>query len=389
MENNPYPNVAAVVAALPKVTYYLEEEFMVEWAMYPAFDFYLLAREGILQKAVDELLHGINDNSEEAQPAKFDFCETVTNYLEAYVDRKQGIDRFDFNVFGKKEGRHIRQALNRELLLLRRSENQAEAHRRITDLENKKENVFLFGVNLLEAIYIELECVAIKGLEAKLPSIAYWRPEPDVPDFFLAFSTKEDYVITEGDYAFARRQVEEATLKDSDLPLDCVQEKGGPKCKVYEPFSILLNASILPYKNKVWHEPLKHPDFLKVGGFICGKGYRRTYVAAYQKGVDYFRDNYVGEPSTLYGANGKAFATTIEKLYYETGKDGEQGWNYVKRIGENNDWMNRPLGNAFVEEVGYYTGVATECESFIREHSSLFTQQRSTENSTTNLLWKK
>ena len=354
---------------------------MTEWAMHPALDFYLLIRSGTLREAVGEIISSIDDESKEAKRVRYDLYDTVDNYVKAYTYRKQRIDEFNFDNFGSLEGRQVRQALHREKSLLEEGlvsgEEQAEAYRRIDDLEVKAENAFLFGVNLLEAIYTEIVYTVVKKLETEFPEIAKVLPSPMVPDFFLAFSTKQDYVITESDYTFARRRIKQ---EHPALVLEYVQEKEGPRCRVYEPFCILLNASILPYKTRVWRILPERPDFVKVGGFISGKGYRQKYIEAYQKGAEYFRSNYTGELNALYGVNGKALAATIQKLYSENGKDGERGWNYVKYIGENNDWMNRPLGNALVEEVGYYTGIATECESFMKEHSGLFVEQHFTKN---------
>lgn len=92
-----------------------------------------------------------------------------------------------------------------------------------------------------------------------------------------------------------------------------------------------------------------------------------TYKKAFEKGSEFFKTDYSIHPNTLYGENGKLFIKDLISNYSSPiNNETTKGWAFVK------EYTPKILSHQIIDKFGYYSGIISEADKFIKKHSQLF-----------------
>jgi hypothetical protein len=94
--------------------------------------------------------------------------------------------------------------------------------------------------------------------------------------------------------------------------------------------------------------------------------YLDTYFDSYIRGQEHFNNSEKIGNNILYGANSAAFIQGFTTKYLKNGIKNLQGWNFYKTA------YPEVISKSIIEEVGFYCGLVTNADLFIKEHIELF-----------------
>lgn len=99
---------------------------------------------------------------------------------------------------------------------------------------------------------------------------------------------------------------------------------------------------------------------------VSGRDYLPSYKEGYDKGVDWFKENYGVSNDTLYGPNAKAYFENLHDLWFHEAASTASGLLGQKAF------YAVMLSEVTIKERGYYAGMISQIEQLAENHKTLF-----------------
>jgi len=129
------------------------------------------------------------------------------------------------------------------------------------------------------------------------------------------------------------------------------------------------------YNIKIKENPIAKIYTTELAMVLCGNeldgintiSYLEPYSIAFNKGVEYFRENHLPTTKILYGEYAKLYIKDIHNNYFHINHgNGFIGWNKVKRMYPSNLYIDN------IKDYGFYSGIVSEVDIMIERYFELF-----------------
>jgi hypothetical protein len=100
------------------------------------------------------------------------------------------------------------------------------------------------------------------------------------------------------------------------------------------------------------------------------KAYKRTFSESFNKGVEYFTNNFKVSASTIYSKESKALISDLLNHYYHKEILGHiEGWNGIRGI------YHEVFTHTTIENIGYYSGILSKADELIEMYPNAFEKE--------------